>query len=145
MTRAKACEEKTPDRSSSIFAGFSNPLALTNRNSEGQELHLYFKQKLPVQPILSMNKSSCNFKQKAIWQLTPRKPVQQRNRYCSEGLDTSHKIQVSCQGHTRRVGNVHNNAILAPLKKGYIFSLDSILVFISFLPPSHPLKPVEMA
>ena len=56
---------------SSIFAGFSNPRASTNRNSEGQELHLYFKRKSPVQPILSMNKSSCNFKQKAIWQLAP--------------------------------------------------------------------------
>ena len=67
MTRVKACEEKTPDRSSSIFAGFSNPRASRNRNSEGQELHLYFERKSPVQPILSMNKSSCNFKQKAIW------------------------------------------------------------------------------
>ena len=71
VTRVKACEEKTPDRSSSIFAGFSNPRASTNRNSEGQELHLYFERKSPVQPILSMNKSSCNFKQKAIWQLAP--------------------------------------------------------------------------
>ena len=26
MTRVKACEEKTPDRSSSIFAGFSQSL-----------------------------------------------------------------------------------------------------------------------
>ena len=25
--------------------------------------------------------------------------------YCSEGLDTSHKIQISCQGHTLRAGN----------------------------------------
>ena len=81
MTRVKACEEKTPDRSSPIFAGFSNPRASTNRNSEGQELHLYFERKSPVLPILSMNKSS------------------------SEGLDTSHKIQISCQGHTRRAGN----------------------------------------
>ena len=71
MTRVKACEEKTLDRSSSIFAGFSNPRASTNCNSEGQELHLYFERKSPVQPILSMNKSSCNFKQKAIWQLAP--------------------------------------------------------------------------
>ena len=71
MTRVKACEEKTPDRSSSIFVDFSNPRASTNRNSEGKELHLYFEQKSPVQPILSMNKSSCNFKQKAIWQLAP--------------------------------------------------------------------------
>ena len=71
MTHVKAWEEKTPDRSSSIFAGFSNPRASTNRNSEGQELHLYFEQKSPVQPILLINKSSCNFKQKAIWQLAP--------------------------------------------------------------------------
>ena len=71
MTRVKACEEKTPARSSSIFAGFSNPQASTNRNSEVQELHLYFKRKSPRQPILSMNKSSCNFKQWSIWQLAP--------------------------------------------------------------------------
>ena len=84
MTRVKACEEKTPDRSSSIFAGFSNPRASTNRKSEGQELYLYFERKSPVQPILSMNKSSCNFKQKAIWQLAP-------ENQCSKETDTARR------------------------------------------------------
>ena len=40
MTHVKACEEKTPARSSSIFAGFSNPQASTNRNSEGHSVQL---------------------------------------------------------------------------------------------------------
>ena len=123
MTRVKACEEKTPDRSSSIFAGFSNPRASTNRNSEGQELHLYFERKSPVQPILSMNKSSCNFEQKAIWQLAPENQCSKETVTARRGWTPVTRFKFHAKGKTRRAGNVHNNAILTPLKKGYIFSL----------------------
>ena len=122
MTRVKACEEKTPDRSSSIFASFSNPRASTNRNSEGQELHFYFERKLPVQPILSMNKSSCNFKQKAIWQLAPKTSAAKKPLLLGGAGHQSQDSNFMPRAH-RWAGNVHNNAILAPLKKGYIFSL----------------------
>ena len=45
MTRVKACEEKTPDRSS-IFAGFSNPRASTNHNRGRTRAALIFRTKI---------------------------------------------------------------------------------------------------
>ena len=71
VTRVGACGGGTPDRSSSVFAGFSGPRASAGRGDGGRGLHLYFGRGSPVRPVLSMGGSGCGFGRGAIWWLAP--------------------------------------------------------------------------
>ena len=103
MTRVKACEEKDP-RSIVVvdFRRFFQSQSFNKPQQRRTRAALIFRKKIAGAAYSLDEYIQLQFQTKSHLAARPRKPVQQRNRYCSEGLDTSHKIQISCQGHTRR-------------------------------------------